>query len=286
MIEGRPSHTALRVATHRAAHQLLDTPVVFHDPLALAILGPEAAAGVRANPGGSERSIVGPYLRAFLAARSRVAEDTLQALHGARVTQYVVLGAGLDTFAYRNPYMPSSLRIFEVDHPSTQEWKRNQLAAAGIPLPPNLTFVSVDFERQSLRAQLEYGGLRADEGTCFAWLGVTPYLTRDAIDETLAIIADFCRLGGGVVFDYAVPPETLGIAGRAVVTAMATRVKRIGEEWKSWIVPEQIVRQMRDLGFNDVVDLDGVALNARYFAGRSDGLRVGDAAHVLRAVRR
>ena len=276
----------MSVARHRAAHQLLDDPVVFRDPLALAILGPGGAAAVRADPKASERSIVGPYLRAFLAARSRVAEDTFRELRDAQVNQYVVLGAGLDTFAYRNAYPPSSLRVFEVDHPATQAWKRSQLAAAGIAVPSNLTFVPVDFEHQSLRTELERAGLRADAGSCFAWLGVTPYLTRDAVDGTLAVIAHFCGSGGGVVFDYAVPPHTLGIASRMVVAAMARRVRSIGEEWKSSMAPADIVAQMHALGFDDVVDLDGRALNARYFASRTDRLRVGDSAHVMRAVRR
>src|SRR5271169_1270262 len=146
MQEGKFSKTARRVAIRRAAHQLLDHPRVLDDPLALRIIGSDAEEELRSNP--KEDHAFSRAFRAFMAARSRYAEDELAGAVGRGVRQYVVLGAGLDTFAYRNPYQ--SLRVFEVDHPATQAWKREQLQAADIAIPSSLTFVPIDFERQTL----------------------------------------------------------------------------------------------------------------------------------------
>src|SRR3984957_6851470 len=181
MQEGKFSKTAHRVAIRRAAHQLLDQPKVLDDPLALRIIGTEAADDLRSNP--KEHHAFSRAFRAFMAARSRYAEDELARAGPHGVTQYVVLGAGLDTFAYRNPH--PGLRVFEVDHPSTQAWKREQLQAAGIAIPAALTFVPVDFERQTLADGLERGGFDDRAAAFFSWLGVTPYLTRDACMSTL-----------------------------------------------------------------------------------------------------
>src|SRR5271167_272110 len=154
MQEGKFSRTAQRVAIRRAAHQLLDEPRVLDDPLALRIIGAETAAELRSNP--KEHAAFARAFRAFMVARSRFAEDELALAYARGVRQYVVLGAGLDTFAYRNPH--AGLRVFEVDHPATQAWKREQLQAAGIAIPPSLTFVPVDFERQTLADGLGQSG--------------------------------------------------------------------------------------------------------------------------------
>lgn len=153
MHENGASRTAIRVAARRAAHRILDRPPVFEDPLALAVVGAEAAAKAA-----SETSPAS--LRAFLAARSRFAEDELARAVERGVRQYVVLGAGLDTLAYRNPHAALGLRVFEVDHPATQEWKRGRLRAAGIEIPGETVFVAVDFERQSLAEALPSAGFR------------------------------------------------------------------------------------------------------------------------------
>src|SRR5580658_9782865 len=186
MDQALPSKTALSVALRRAAHQLHDSPVVFADPIAVPILGSTYAEELRRTPLRLDR----PFsiaLRAFIVARSRCAEDHLFRFVGAGVRQYVLLGAGLDTFAYRNPF--PELRVFEVDHPATQEWKRHLLGQSGIPIPQSLIFAPVDFERESLRAQLLAAGFDERIPTFFAWLGVVPYLTLDAFRATLGFIA-------------------------------------------------------------------------------------------------
>ena len=274
-----PSHTAYRVAVSRAAHQLLDEPHVLEDPIALAIVGAAAVAAIRAAP---LRYRLPParYLRAFLVARSRVAEEALARAVRRGVRQYVVLGAGLDTFAYRNPYPADGLTVFEVDHPATQAWKRGQLETAGIALPPSLRFVAVDFETQQLGEPLAGAGLRAEEPAFFSWLGVSMYLTRAAIGATLGYVAGLPR-GSGIVFDYAVPPAGLSPVRRLVVHALLKRVAAAGEPWKTFFEPRALAAELRALGLTELEDLGPEELNARFFAERSDGLRTGALGRVM-----
>lgn len=282
MLPGRPSGTALRVALRRAAHQLLDDPRVLDDPMALRIVGNHAAA-LRADPGAYDRTGLDRALRAFLVARSRVAEDGLAAAVAAGVRQYVVLGAGLDTFAYRNPY--ADVRVFEVDAPSTQAWKRSCLAAGGIDLPKGLAFVPVDFERQALTDELRRAGLDVDRPVWFSWLGVTPYLAPEAVIATLGDVVRLAHDGGGVAFDYGVESSSLTLRERVVVAVLRSRVRRAGEPFKSTFRPSELAASLTAIGFSRVVDLDAAALNARYFTGRRNRFRVGSIGHVVVAHR-
>lgn len=282
MIESRPSRTAERVAIRRAAHQLLDEPRVHDDPLALAILEDTQAAALRADPRRFEDGPVAPVLRAFLAARSRLAEDALAQAVAAGVRQYVVLGAGLDTFAYRNPH--PGLRVFEVDHPATQAWKRQRLAEAHIAVPEGVTFAAVDFAAESLPRALRTAGLRSEEPSLFSWLGVTPYLEPATVLATLEVIAPFAENGGSVVFDYNTPPGSLAPRQRAAFEALAARVAAAGEPFRSFFEPEALVTAMRRMGFHGICDVGPDELNARFFSNRTDGLRVGSVGHILTAV--
>jgi methyltransferase (TIGR00027 family) len=164
---GRASKTAFRVAMRRAAHQVLDQPPVLPDPVAVPLLGAHFALDRE-----REAHPVVRAFRAFMAARSRYAEDRLWDAVAAGVEQYVVLGAGLDTFAYRNPF--PDLRVFEVDFPATQEWKRVLLDEASIHVPENLIFVPLDFEHRTLSAGLDDAGFDASAPAFFGWLGVVP----------------------------------------------------------------------------------------------------------------
>jgi methyltransferase (TIGR00027 family) len=279
MQEGTFSRTAERVAIRRAAHQLLDHPQVLEDPLALRIIGAEAEAALRSNP--KEHHAFSRAFRAFMAARSRFAEDELACAFAHGVRQYVVLGAGLDTFAYRNPH--AGLRVFEVDHPATQDWKRHQLHAAGIAIPPSLTFVPVDFERQTLAERLTQSGFQADEPAFFSWLGVTPYLTREACMVTLALIANMPG-GSGVVFDFAVDRDLLNPGQRIAFDALSKRVARYGEPFQLFFDPAKLQQELKSLGFKRAEFLQGKELNARYFKDRKDGLLVrGGVGHLMAA---
>jgi len=257
MIEAQPSRTALRVALRRAAHQLHDAqPLVFDDPLAVRILGPEYAQEL-ANTPDAERRPFSAALRAFMVARARLAEDALAA--GYRddgVRQYLVLGAGLDTFAYRNPY--ADVRVFEVDHPATQAWKREMLAAAAIAVPSSVTHVAVDFEQQSLREELAAAGFDFAAPTMTAWLGVVPYLTREAFRATVQLLRSF---GGrsGVVFDYSLPREALPEREQLMLDSMMDRVRLAGEPFRLFFMPEELRQELHAAGLEVVEDLDGAS---------------------------
>jgi methyltransferase (TIGR00027 family) len=279
MQEGKFSRTAHRVAVRRAAHQLLDQPRVLDDPLALRIIGTAAAEELRSNP--KEHHSFSRAFRAFMAARSRYAEDELAraVAHGA--TQYVVLGAGLDTFAYRNPH--PNLRVFEVDHPATQAWKRECLQAAAIAIPASLTFVPIDFEQQTLADGLVRAGLNPNAAAFFSWLGVTPYLTREACMTTLSFIAKM-PAGSGVVFDFAVDHKLLNLGQRMALTALSRRVAAAGEPFQLFFDPKHLQEDLKNLGFHRTQLLQGKELNERYFKDRNDGLSVrGGLGHLIGA---
>ncbi len=282
MQENAPSRTAQRVALRRTAHQILDRPLVFEDPLALAMLGPRAAEELRADPDRGEASPAAPYLRAFLAARSRLAEDELALAVARGVSQYVILGAGLDTFAWRNPHPPGSLAVFEVDHPASQAFKRQRLAEAGLAPPPDLAFAPVDFLKVSLAEGLRRAGHDQGRASFFSWLGVTPYLTPEAVMDTLRFIA-VSPAGGGVVFDFAVSPSRLDAPGRAAYQALAARAEAGGEPWLAHFEPAALAVELRAMGFAEVTRLGRAEINARYFAGRADGLGVGSMYQLISA---
>ncbi|MGD0570758.1 MAG: class I SAM-dependent methyltransferase [Candidatus Sulfotelmatobacter sp.] len=195
--------------------------------------------------------------------------------------QYVVLGAGLDTFAYRNPH--SGLRVFEVDHPATQAWKRECLQAAAIAIPTSLTFVPIDFEQQTLADGLVRSGLNTDAPAFFSWLGVTPYLTREACMTTLAFVAKMPS-GSGVVFDFAVDHKLLNLGQRMALAALSKRVAAAGEPFQLFFDPKQLQEDLKNLGFHRTQLLQGKELNERYFGDRNDGLMVrGGLGHLMGA---
>lgn len=270
MQEGRFSRTAHGVAVRRAAHQLFDQPRVLDDHLALPIIGAEAAEKLRSSA--KAQSSTARAFRAFMAARSRYAEDQLAKAVGKGVTQYVVLGAGLDTFAYRNPYV--DLRVFEVDHPATQAWKRERLHAAGIEVPQSLIYAATDFERQTLATGLAQSGFNPQLPAFFSWLGVTPYLTRESCMAILGFIAKM-PTGSGVAFDFAVDPKLLGLRQRLALHVLSRRVAAAGEAFQLFFRPAELADELKTLGFRSTEILGAAEINARYFSNRNDGLRVG-----------
>jgi methyltransferase (TIGR00027 family) len=274
MREDIPSRTALRVALRRAAHQILDSPKVLDDPLTVPIVG-DAAAEIRADSA-RHHSPIERHFRAFMVARSRYAEDHLAALVEKGATQYLILGAGLDTSAYRGIAL-CGLNVFEVDHPSTQDWKRACLVAAKIPVRDSLKFVSVDFERQDLTAELEAAGFRTDRSTFTSWLGVVPYLTKEAAAHTFGFLGSLPK-GSGVVFDYSVPRSSLGFLERFALDAISRRVAGAGEPFRSFFTPGEMEKFLNDLGFHRIEQLAAKEINAKYFANRRDSLRIAGAA--------
>lgn len=278
MEQGQPSRTALGAASHRAAHQVLEGGAIFADPLAVRILGDYAETAIsEARNDPSKRR-----MRIFIAARTRFAEDALAAAVTRGVCQLVVLGAGLDTFAHRNPFR-EKLRVFEVDHPATQAWKRRGLAYAGIAVPPTLTFAPIDFERETLADGLAAAGFDPTKQSFFTWLGVVPYLTQEAVFSTLAFIANLPG-GGQVVFDYGNPP-TSGPGQEeyaALHRDLSARVAKLGERIKSNFETNALHAKLREMRFREIEDLGPALIRERYFPdlASSWGDRGG---HILRA---
>jgi methyltransferase (TIGR00027 family) len=279
MEEARPSRTALRVALRRAAHQLYDAkPLVLDDPIAVPILGQEYLPELHKTLTKLEKPF-SVALRAFLVARSRYAEDMLARSVAQGVTQYVLLGAGLDTFSHRNPY--PQLRVFEVDHPATQQWKRELLGTSNLPTPANLTYAPVNFECQSLPEELLSVGFNPAIPTFFAWLGVVPYLTLEAFRSTVAFIAAQ-PAGTGAVLDYSQPRSSLPFLEKLAHDSLAARVQLAGEPFQLFFTPTEIAAELT--AFRNLEDIGSAEINARYFANRADNLKhLGSAGRLLSA---
>lgn len=228
----RGSRTAEIVAVSRARHLIRHSPPhVFEDPYAIHFVG-----------GRWRRILESRLLDGLLAktlfkkllpvttqhlTRARFAEDALAEAIGRGARQYVILGAGFDTFAFRHTALP--VTVYEVDLPATMALKRERLAAAGMETPPNLRFVSFDFERDDLAAELAAAGLDSSAPTFFGWMGVTYYLTADAIRDTLRRVAEVARAGGEIAFDYLVADECVPPEDRDLFVRMMDFVGRRGE---------------------------------------------------------
>lgn len=259
MRSGRPSETARAIAHIRAYHQIADKGTIFSDPLAASILG-EPVLHETELDSGLDPEVV-RRRRLYIAARSRFADDCVTAAIARGTDQVVILGAGLDTTAYRNTH--TNVRFYEVDQPDTQNWKRRRLSESGIAVPDSLTFVPVDFDKSSLADGLAEAGLDRARSAVFIWLGVSVYLTRTAVDDTLRYIAD--HTAAEVVFDYFYPvasaphePTTDQLQARAESTA------RLGEPWRTFFIADEIRAILRVLGYRHVDDRSGSELVATY----------------------
>lgn len=269
MQEGKPSRTAGFVAMLRGVHQLIDRPLVFNDPLALRIIGRKLEANVRNHKDHFDQIDL-RRLRAQVVARVRHTEDLLAQAVRSGIHQYVLLGAGLDSFAHRNPY--SDLKVFEIDHPATQGWKRGLIAEAGLPHPAGLTFVPVDFERQNLEAELSKACFSFDRPAVIAWLGVTMYLTRAAFLGTLTQLSRKLVGSSLLVFDYVLSDQGLTAPQSAEKSSIAERAAGQGEPWLNFMTLTTIKADLQALGVREHEDLGADELNARYFSNRADDL--------------
>ena len=280
MKPNEPSRTALMTARQRAAHQVLDHGSILHDPLAMKILR-EDETDVLQFANAHPLASIG---RLFIAARSRIAEDALSRAVERGVRQIVILGAGLDTFALRNPHGTRQIRIYEVDHPATQAWKRERLAEVQIALPPWLILVPVDFERDDVAEKLVAAGFAQNSPAFFTWLGVVPYLTQDAINRTLSYMSSIQN--SEVVFDYMEPPEAFSEELRQLETERTKQLEKIGELSGSRFEPAAIAAILRSHGFCAIEDINFQVIVSRF--GRAvQGLAPGHAgAHVVHAKNR
>jgi methyltransferase (TIGR00027 family) len=277
MKPNEPSRTALMIARQRAAHQLLDHGAILHDPFALKILREDENAVLQFATAYPLASIG----RLFTAARSRIAEDALSAALERGMRQIVILGAGLDTFALRNLFGSLEIRIYEVDHPATQAWKRERLAEAQLAVPPWLVFVPVDFERDDLAKTLVGAGFLEGSPAFLTWLGVVPYLTEEAIGSTLDYIASIPN--SEVVFDYLEPPESFSEELRQIEKARAEQLEKMGERSATRFEPAGIAAMLHSHGFSQIEDIDFHEIRSR-FGSAVQGLAPGHAGlHVVQA---
>lgn len=265
-----PDNTAVRVALWRALHVLADPPPhVFEDTIGLALAAP--ADGWQQRPDMS--AFTRPF-RASIVARARFVEDLVAEQAARGVTQYVILGAGLDTFAQRRPELASRLRVFEVDQPATQAWKRQRLENLGYGVPPYLHLVPVDFEAGQ-RSWDELGRARFDakQPAVVASTGVSMYLTKEANAASLREIASLAP-GSTLVMSFMLPIEMNEAEMRPGIEAAARGAAANGTPWRSFFTPHEMLALAREAGFRDARHVSAAALNERYFAGRSDGLRL------------
>jgi methyltransferase (TIGR00027 family) len=277
MQPNEPSRTALMIARQRAAHQLLDHGAILDDPLAIKMLREEEKDVLQF----ANKHPLASIGRLFTAARSRLAEDALSRAVEDGVRQIVILGAGLDTFALRNPLSERQIRIYEVDHPATQLWKRQRLADAQIALRPWLIFVPVDFERDDAAEKLAAAGFQQNPPAFFTWLGVVPYLTQDTIGRTLDYISSVQN--SEVVFDYLEPPEAFSDELRQLEKARAEQLEKIGERSDTRFEPDEIAAILRTHGFSAIEDTNYQEIASR-FGHAVQGLAPGHlGAHVVHA---
>jgi methyltransferase (TIGR00027 family) len=253
-----PSRTALMIARQRAAHQLLDHGSVLHDPFAMKILREDEKDVLQF----ATKHPLASIGRLFTAARSRIAEDALSGAVEKGIRQIVILGAGLDTFALRNPHSALEIRIYEADHPATQAGKRRRLAEAQIALPTALTFVPVDFERDDLGEELAAAGFQQNSPAFFTWLGVVPYLTQDAIDRTLDYISSIPS--SEVVFDYMEPPEAFSEDLKQIEKARTEQLARIGERSDTRFEPAAMAAILRAHGFSGFEHISFLEIASRF----------------------
>ena len=266
-----PDGTAVRVALWRALHLEVDAPPhVLRDEIGLALANPDG--------GWRERPDMDPELtsghRAAIVARARFVEDLVLAAVERGVDQYVILGAGLDTFAQRRPESAAGLRIFEVDQPGPQEWKRRRLAEAGYGDTDGLCFVPVDFEAgASWRQELSAAGFDPDRPAVVASTGVSMYLTKEANMATLRCLAALAP-GSTLAMTFQLPLEFVDERDRPAREAALRGASSSGTPFISFFSPEEMIVMAWDAGFTDARHVSGAVLNEQYFAGRPDGLRM------------
>jgi methyltransferase (TIGR00027 family) len=267
--EPAPDNTAVRTALWRALHLEVDAPPhVFEDPIGLVLAAPEE--------GWQNRPDMSPFTRAFRAsilARARFVEDLVAERVAQGVGQYVILGAGLDTFAQRRPELASRLRVFEIDQPSAQAWKRQRLIELGLGVPPFLQLVPVDFEAgDAWWERLAAAGFDSGRPTIVASTGVSMYLTREAIAATLRQVAALAP-GSTLVMSFMLPIELADPEVRPGIERAAAGARANGTPFISFFTPAEMLDMAREAGFQGVQHVSAAALAQRYFAGRADGLR-------------
>lgn len=260
-------------AAARALQRDDPQPWVLDDTLALLLAGDAGTSMLQLIRGRLSRDELMSFSR-WVCVRARLAEDLVQSALAGGVRQYVILGAGLDSFAYRRSDLLDRVHVFEVDHPASQQWKRRRLEDLSVALPRNLVFAAVDFETQSLIDGLVATGFDPGSPTVFSWIGVTMYLTVDAIRETLRAVAT-CARGSQILLTYNQPASAIDEFSRRVTGALAAAVGEAGEPFISWFTPDDARSLLKGEGFADIRDYGPDEARRDYFQNREDVLIAG-----------
>ncbi len=288
MLKDRGSRSAETSAAQRALHTLHGRdPKIFEDPFAVELAGPMGKWFIRPRPMAVwlfEKAF--PWVMPMIAhhlARARYVEERLDQLTGEGLAQYVLLGAGMDSFAFRRPDLADTLTVFEIDHPGTQKRKRRRLGKLGWPEPSHVRYVAVDFETEALRDALMRSGFNSGQLSLFAWMGVIPYLTRESIVATLEDVAECATPGSEIVFDTmdraALTKGKNTPGGRKMFRAAV----RMGEPMISGFDPPEISQLLAVAGFEMLEIVTPEAFTKLWFEGRSDGLAPWEYVYVVRA---
>lgn len=256
---------------YRAAHQIFDeNPKILDDPNAIGLVEGSSEEEMRAQ----EASFKEPnslFMRSSFVLRNRFAEDWLAERVKSGVQQYVLLGAGLDTFAYRQPDWALSLQIIEVDFPDSQTFKLERLNKVGTSIPENVYFCPIDFEKQSLQEGLGSEAFNPQVPTVFSCLAVTQFLTLPAIEEVFRFVASM-PLGSSIVFTFILLDELLEGEEQKMIANAASGSATFGEPWITRFAPQPLQQWLLDLGFSEVFHLTPELASEKYFLGRKDQL--------------
>jgi methyltransferase (TIGR00027 family) len=272
----------VRTAVRRAAHQLLDRPLIFEDPVAVGLVPECTEQAIRDNPAEFDGPIQG-MLRALFVFRSRFTEDRLAAAAARGAGQYVIVGAGLDTFPWRQPPFAKAMRIFFVDHPPTLTWSMERFRERGLAPPPNVTFVPADLEAQELGARLDEHGFDRARAAFLSSLGLTQYLTRDAIDGLFGFAASL-PLQSEIVSTFSPPDHDLDSEELATRDWSLTVTRPSGEPWLSRFTAAETFAFLNSLGFGEVFYLSKKRLRERYLSGRTDTLKANRTEDLFAAI--
>jgi methyltransferase (TIGR00027 family) len=269
-------------AIARAMHQVLDAdPKILDDPLVVGLVEGSSREEIMRQP---QDSRAPEWFRSTFPLRSRFTEDSLRDAVDDGIQQYVMLGAGMDTFPYRQPKWASRrLRIFEIDYPESQKFKRECLARRGISVPANVKFCPIDFEHMSVAEGVARWSLDRREVTFFSWLGVTQYLSREAIDSTLRFVLSMPK-GSELVMEFILPPGAWAATEAPYLAEVVARMAKHGEPWLTFFTPEEISTHLTALGFSQVSHLSPADAAARYFGNRRDRLGPPHYVRLVRAV--
>lgn len=302
MNEKQAGLTAIIMAYARAHHSTHDSPKIFDDFLADSLFTPEEhvktdrdwasllqytapeLAATNPDPATALAWVVQLGSGSITLPRSRYTEDSLEDAIRGGARQYINLGAGLDTFAYRRPDLSDQIQVFELDHPATQAIKRDRVTAAGWAHPSNLHFVPVDFTNESLADALGRTPYDPAQLSFFSWLGVSYYLAREVVIETLGSIASLAAPGSTLVFDYLDTDAFIPEKASKYIQQMQQMANSLGEPMKAGFDPLTISADLERVGLRMVENLDPAAIQTRYFQGRSDRYHALEHFHYARAM--